>query len=139
MVFIDSDLAISFLSRRKNKVNQKAKQIMQDLFENHKEIKITIFNQAELLRGAYISSKVALNIRILEEFLQRFTIIPFTNVMVSTYAKIYAELQIQGKKIGDFDELIASIVIANEDVLYTRNIKHFDKIKLLKIINWEKI
>ena len=139
MVFIDTDLAISFLSSKKDSISKKAKIVMQDLFNESAEIYFTIFNYAELIRGAYISSKVAQNLRIVEEFVKRFRIVPFTNDAAVIYAKIYADLKKKGESIGDFDELISSIVITNEDILYTRNLNHFKRVNLLKIKNWAEI
>ena len=138
MVFIDTDLAISFLSNKKTPITKKARIVMQHLFDENIEINFTIFNYAELIRGAYISSKVAQNLRIVEEFVKRFKIVPFTNDAAIIYAKIYADLKKRGESIGDFDELISSIVITNEDILFTRNIDHFKRINLLEYKNWTK-
>ena len=43
----------------------------------------------------------------------------------------------KGEKIGDMDELIASIVIGQDETFLPRNIQHFERIKHLKLINWE--
>ncbi len=135
-IFIDTDLAISFLSNRKDTLSLQAKEILPKLFAETDEIYLTVFNYAELLRGAYISSRVAQNIRIVEEFVNRFSIIPFSDKAIENYVKIYAELKHKGESIGDFDKLIASIVLANAGVIYTHNIAHFQRIKLLEVKNW---
>ncbi|MHA1683582.1 MAG: type II toxin-antitoxin system VapC family toxin [Promethearchaeota archaeon] len=139
MIFIDSDLAISFLSKKEKPLNLRAKEIMEDLFKSKETLCLTIFNYAELLRGAYISSNVAYNTRIIEHFKRHFNIIGFTGKAVDLYAKIYAELKQKGEIIGDMDELIASIVIANDGHLYTKNLDHFNRISLLKIIDWSNV
>ena len=136
MIFIDSDMAIAFLSRKKNDRTRNAQTQMEQIFQANKKVYLTIFNYAELLRGAYISSKVASNIRIMEEFSKRFTIIGFDHSAVKCYTQIYAELKQRGESIGDFDEIIASIVISNNGTLYTNNFNHFERITLLKIKNW---
>ena len=136
MIFIDTDLAISFLANRKDELTLQAKEILPRLFMATDEIYLTIFNYTELLRGAYLSSRVAQNIRIVEEFTSRFTIVPFTGTAIEKYVKIYAELKHKGQSIGDFDELIASIVLANEGILYTHNSDHFQRISLLDIKDW---
>ena len=138
MIFIDSDMAIAFLSRKKNDRTRNAQAQMKKLFQEHKKICLSIFNYAELLRGAYISSKVASNIRLIEEFSKRFTIIGFDHTAVECYSQIYAELKQRGESIGDFDEIIASIVISNNGILYTNNLNHFKRITLLKIKNWNE-
>lgn len=139
MVFIDTDIAINYLKRSNKSLTKKAKVVLEEIFSTNKEVKITVFNHAELYRGAYISSNVAKNLRIVDEFTGRFKIIPFTLEDAVIYSKIYAELKISGKIISDFDELIASIVIREKDVLFTRNIKHFVNIPSLSIINWAQL
>jgi len=135
-IFIDTDLAIAFLSRKDGLKETKAKEVMKQLFIENDEIYLTILNYAEILRGAYISSKVAQNIQTVEEFARRFDIIQFDDRAVQKYAKVYADLKQRGESIGDIDEMIASVVMANEGVLYTHNVEHFDRITLLSIVDW---
>ncbi len=135
-IFIDTDLAISFLSNRKDPLSLQAKELFPKLVAETEDIYLTVFNYAELLRGAYLSSRVAQNIRIVEEFVKRFSIIPFSGDAIEKYVKIYAELKHKGESIGDFDELIASIVLANAGALFTHNISHFQRIALLDINDW---
>ena len=140
MIFIDTDLAIPFLSKRKKALNALAKKVMRSLFNQEDEkVCLTIFNFAELLRGAYLSERVAHNIRIVEQFKRHFAIIMLTDESVETYAKIYAELKQKDESIGDMDELIASIVIVNDGKLYTKNIEHYNKIKMLNIVDWSSM
>lgn len=139
MIFIDTDLAIGFLSNNENELNKKAKQVLNMLFETNDKIYLTIFNKAELIRGAYISSKVAHNLRIIEEFVKRFEIVDFKENSLQQYAKIYADLKKKGESIGDFDELIASIIYSYNGTLYTHNKDHFSRIQLLSIIDWARI
>ena len=82
-------------------------------------------------------SNVAKNLPIVEDFTSRFKVIPFTSEDAIIYSKIYAELIISGKPVGDFDELIASIVLREKDTLYTRNIKHYENIPSLLVKNLE--
>ncbi|MHA2001006.1 MAG: type II toxin-antitoxin system VapC family toxin [Promethearchaeota archaeon] len=138
MVFVDSDLLIKCLRSKKNPINKKAQQVLKDLFVTNSELKITIYNYAELYRGAFLSKKVAYNLDLIEKFLSKFIIIFPTLKSMKEYARISANLQLKGISIGDFDELIASIVINEDDILVTRNIKHYERIPLLSLQNWEK-
>jgi len=52
------------------------------------------------------------------------------------YAKEKARLKKKGQLIDDFDLLIGSSAIANEMVLVTRNVKHFNRISGINIENW---
>jgi predicted nucleic acid-binding protein len=49
---------------------------------------------------------------------------------------LYVKLKKQGITIEDADILIASDCIKNNLILVTNNIKHFEMIKELQIINW---
>ncbi len=140
MIFIDTDLAIPFLSKKKKPLNDLAKKVMGSLFEQEEEVLcLTIFNLAELLRGAYLSTRVAHNTRIVEQFKRHFEIALFTDGACETYARIYADLKQKGENIGDMDELIASVVIVNDGKLYTKNMEHYRKIKLLNVVDWSTV
>ncbi len=52
------------------------------------------------------------------------------------YGKIRAGLVKSGKVITNTDIQIASIAIANDLILITGNIRHFQHIEELKIENW---
>jgi tRNA(fMet)-specific endonuclease VapC len=49
---------------------------------------------------------------------------------------IYADLRRNGKTVGNADIIIAAIVINNDEILTTNNIKHYEDIKFLKLDNW---
>jgi tRNA(fMet)-specific endonuclease VapC len=40
------------------------------------------------------------------------------------------------KRIGRVDLLIASITLANDATLVTRNLRHFRQVPNLKVVNW---
>ncbi|HUY00119.1 MAG TPA: type II toxin-antitoxin system VapC family toxin [Candidatus Deferrimicrobium sp.] len=137
MVFVDSDLIIQSLRKSDSTFSVKAKQILKELSQNQPTIKITIFNYAELIKGTYWAPNVAKSQRIIKGYLKNFEIVDFTLENAIEFARISAELEIKGQRIGDMDILIASIVIGSEDILYTKNIEHFKRISNLAIKNWE--
>jgi predicted nucleic acid-binding protein len=55
------------------------------------------------------------------------------------YAKISSDLRKKGEIIGDYDELIASIIIHHKETLITRNVRHYERIPKLAFQNWEKL
>jgi len=138
MPFIDTDLMIKCLQPQNAEINKKARTFLSNLFETHSEVKTTIYNYAELFRGAYLSKRVAHNMSLVERFLAQFSIIFPNFESIKEYSRISANLQIKGEKIGDIDELIASIVVSEEDILYTRNIRHFERVPLINIVNWDE-
>ncbi|GBR77624.1 putative toxin VapC [Candidatus Termititenax dinenymphae] len=56
--------------------------------------------------------------------------------MLDIAAQQYAELRKKGKTADDADLLIAAYCICNNFTLVTNNIKHFDCITGLDVVNW---
>ncbi|MHA1732108.1 MAG: type II toxin-antitoxin system VapC family toxin [Promethearchaeota archaeon] len=138
MAFIDSDLIIHALRPQKGKLNELARRVLKDLHSTE-IVKMTAYNYAELLKGAFLSTKVARNLALIEEFCAEFEIVLPTMKSFQQYARISADLRVKGASIGDFDELIASIVVPTGDEFYTHNIAHFERIPLLSVKDWASL
>lgn len=54
-------------------------------------------------------------------------------------ADIYRYLSKRGQKIEDDDILIAAITMANDATLITDNVKHFERVPNLKVVNWKDL
>lgn len=63
-------------------------------------------------------------------------VLTFNSQSVFIYGKIRAELEGKGEIISHTDIQIASIALANDLTLITRNIKHFSRISGLRIEDW---
>ena len=72
---------------------------------------------------------------IVEAFISKFAILPIFNAL-DTYAKEKANLRKTGMMIDDFDILIGSTAIANEMIMVTNNVSHFDRISNITIEDW---
>ena len=66
-----------------------------------------------------------------------FQMIPVTSDIIDCWAKQRANLELQGKKIDSIDLLIASTALQNNLTIVTHNIKHFDRVPNLNIVDWE--
>lgn len=132
MVIIDSDLIIKYLRKKP----EYAVDFLNELFENEKNLKTTIFNYAELLEGAYLTKNVPKNLRYMREFLSKFEILPFEMEDADLFSQIHAQLLKSGTPVGDLDVLIASIVLNQDETLVSRNLKQFSKIPMLKVMDW---
>jgi predicted nucleic acid-binding protein len=102
--------------------------------ENDKLL-ITIFNHAELLSGVLLKESLKLK-NAVEIFVERFDIVYFTEAASLEYAKIRSDLQKNGVLLDDMDMLIAACCIAEDATLVTNNLKHFSRIKKLKLEDW---
>ena len=74
--------------------------------------------------------------RITDEIISRINVLPFGENEAHLAGDILAQLQKTGLKIGIEDVFIAATTIINRCVLVTANIRHYSRIKDLKIENW---
>lgn len=123
---IDSDILIYFLKGKQEVVERLSQIPIDDLY-------ISRINHTELLYGAYNSSKIDQNLKIIEPFLDSFRVLEFTQISSLIFAKEKARLKKNGNIIADMDLMIASIAIENDCTLISNNLKHFDRVKDLEL------
>jgi len=92
---------------------------------------------AELKFGIENSQKKVKNRKLIEDFISSIHVIPLISSF-DIYAKEKVRLKNEGKLIDEFDLLIGSTAIANDMILVTGNIKHFERLKDIKLENWIK-
>jgi len=91
---------------------------------------------AELYFGAYQSQYTELNIVNILDFKRNLTIYSDSVDSAEHFGRIKSDLKSKGAIIEDFDIIIASIAMANDCVLVTNNVKHFQRIENLTLENW---
>jgi tRNA(fMet)-specific endonuclease VapC len=64
-------------------------------------------------------------------------VLPLNTPALDTAADLYQRLRSAGALIEDADILLASIALAHNAVLITRNTRHFERIEGLRPQNWE--
>ena len=82
---------------------------------------------ADLVRAQQLLSRT-------EELLAQMMIVQFDEASVAQFDQLRAIKRL--RKIGRADLLIASIALANRAVLVTRNVRHFQQVPGLKVLNW---
>lgn len=102
------------------------------------DISISSIVYAELLFGIELSPKNKQKSRSdqLKGFLQHLTIIPWDENAAQHYSQIRAMLKKKGILIGNMDMLIGSHARSLGVDLITNNIKEFERIPDLRIVNW---
>jgi tRNA(fMet)-specific endonuclease VapC len=123
---IDSDILIYFLKGKQEVVERLSQIPIDDLY-------ISRINYTELIYGAYNSSKINQNLKVIEPFLDSFKVLEFTKTSSLVFAKEKARLKKNGNIIADMDLMIASIAIENDCTLISNNIKHFDRVRNLEL------
>lgn len=127
---LDTNICIYFL---------KGKYGLRDKFDEigFDNLYISEITVAELRYGAEKSNFPDKNRKVIQKLSSQFKQIPIFNSL-DIFAKEKARLKKEGKPIDDFDLLIGATAIANDMTLVTNNVKHFDRLKKIKIDNWTK-
>lgn len=100
------------------------------------QIRLCSVVKAELLFGARNSDRVADNLRLLDNFFERFVSLPFDDDCADAYARTRVDLQRAGNPIGPNDLMIAAIAIAGDATLVTHNTGEFARVVGLKVEDW---
>ena len=97
---------------------------------------LSAVTRAELMFGLEKRGNPRKLSRLVHGFLDRMTVMPWDAAAADEYARARAHLERGGTPIGMFDTLVAGHALALKATLVTNNIKHFQKVKALKIENW---
>ena len=89
----------------------------------------------ELYFGAYRSTNVAANLARLNHL--PFEVLPLDANDAQHAGIIRAQLAAAGSPIGPYDVLIAAQAVVRERTLVTRNIREFERVVGLAVLNWE--
>ena len=92
--------------------------------------------KAELHFGAQSSSRLAENLQRVEIFCRAFESFPFDDESARHYGIVREQLRREGRPIGGNDLMIASVAIANSQILVTRNASEFSRVSGLEVECW---
>ncbi len=76
--------------------------------------------------------------KIVHEFTETISILPFTKEYAIAAAKIRAYLKEKGTPIGAYDVLLAGTATENNFIFVTANTKEFERVPSLRIVDWRK-
>ncbi len=127
---LDTNVCIAFLHRNDPAVRVKLAEI-----PSH-EIALCSVVKAELLYGARKSQWVHKNLQILAGFFSHFESFTFDDRAAEHYGLIHATLRAAGHPIGLNDILIASIALARDVTVVTRNTREFIRVPGLRLELW---
>lgn len=129
MVCADTSFVIALERRDKDAIQK-----IQELEAKGEVIHTTSITVAELYRGAFGSKDREKALKDAQNLLGFFA-----NLSLDYESgRIWGELvhSMKSDTIGDRDLFIASIALANKQVLITRNRKHFERIPNLQVEGW---
>jgi len=97
---------------------------------------ISIITYGELLYGAKKSSQAEKNSAIIYRLAEIFPIIGISRSVIEAFADVKVALERKGEKISDMDLLIASTALSLNYTLVSNNVRHYERIRGLKLENW---
>ncbi|MFN2160475.1 MAG: type II toxin-antitoxin system VapC family toxin [Candidatus Promineifilaceae bacterium] len=131
MYLLDTNACIAVL-------NESSPPLIARLRQQHPaDIFLCAVVKAELIYGAYHSSRTADNLRLLDRFFEPFLSLPFDDACTHAYGRMRDDLARNGTPTGPNDLLIAATAVANDVILVTADEQEFGRVAGLTIENWE--
>ena len=130
MIFLDTNIISYYFNS-----NETIKEKILETIDNDENICTTVINVYEILKGFKWKNNQTKENQF-KEFLKDIIVFTIDNDVINIASDIYSKLRKIGKTIGDADILIAAIVIKNDGILVTNNIKHYEDIEQIRLINW---
>ena len=131
ILLLDTDILIGAIRE-----NTDAVDVMNFMEQRGEKLNTTVINVFEILEGVLLGTDKEKRFVQAEKFLKSFVSYDFDNYASRIAANISSDLKKKGETLDFQDIVIAAIAINNNEVLITRNIKHFSRIKGLKIEKW---
>lgn len=132
MMFLpDTNVWIRFLNPGENQVKKRF------LSADPSTICLCSVVKAELFFGALKSTRIKENLGLLDELFANFESVFFDDDAARKYGEIRCDLDRKGTPIGPNDLMIAAIASVYEAVLVTHNTREFERVKGLKVEDWE--
>jgi tRNA(fMet)-specific endonuclease VapC len=130
MIFLDTNI-ISYYFNANNEVKER----LMEAVDSDEEICTTVINVYEILKGFKWKNNKKKEEQF-KEFLEDVVVFRIDDDAINIASDLYAYLRKKGKTIGDADIFIAAIVIKNNGTLISNNVKHYEDINQLNLINW---
>ncbi|AGB83003.1 tRNA(fMet)-specific endonuclease VapC [Serratia rubidaea] len=126
---LDTNIVIYVIKRRPREVLA--------VFNQHAgKMAISAVTYGELVHGVEKSARQVENLRVVEDFVSRLDVLPYTDKAAAHYGNIRADLERKGTPIGVNDLHIAGHARSEGLVLVSNNLREFARIDGLRLENW---
>lgn len=126
---LDTNIVIYVMKRR-------PPEILDTFNQNASRLCVSSITAAELFFGAAKSARPEQNLRVVEDFLSRLTVLPYDMDAAAQFGDIKATLQKTGRIIGENDLHIAAHARSRGLVVVTNNEREFERVEALRVVNW---
>lgn len=133
MACLDTSFLVDLIREQTRKKLGPATRKLVQLDERNHSLTTTLLSVGELYAGAGAAQNQAREIAKVEGILSLLEILPFETSTARIFGLLAAELKGKGAQIGVVDTLISAVVLENDEVLITRNIRHFSRVERLRV------
>jgi tRNA(fMet)-specific endonuclease VapC len=127
---LDTNICIYALKNRPPEVLERLSNV------GRAAVAVSSITVLELRQGAEKSQQSVATHARLDFFLGAIKVLPFDGAAALVGARVRADLERQGRPIGDFDSLIAAQALARDLILVTNNLREFERVPALQTENW---
>ncbi|MCI5121463.1 MAG: tRNA(fMet)-specific endonuclease VapC [Candidatus Electrothrix sp. AUS4] len=129
---LDTNIVIYLIKRRPVEVLE--------TFNRHADqMCISSITFAELIHGAEKSARTEHNLRQVEDFVSRLEVLEYGRKAASHYGDIRADLERKGTPLGVNDLHIAGHARSEGMTLVTNNLREFERVEGLRMVNWVEV
>ena len=133
MALLDTTLLIDLIKEAKRRRPERATAKLKALEVREEPLRIAVFTVGELYVGVTKGTRSAAERLAVEACLQPFEVLRFEESTARIFGAVVGELEKRGQAISDMDALIASIALEHQELLVTRNERHFSRIPGLRV------
>lgn len=127
---LDTNICIYIIKNNPISVRQKFEQI------SASNLVLSMVTLAELRYGAEKSQAKEKAIKAIDQLSRHIQIVELDEVVAEHYADIRAQLERQGKPIGNNDLWLAAHARAKDWILVSNNTREFERVVGLRLENW---
>jgi len=133
MAVLETTFVVDLLKESKRGRIGPASRKLTELTARGEVLRIAIFTLAELFVGVAKGTRPREERAAIQQCVAPFDLLPFEESTAEIFGSVVGELEKQGLTISDIDALIGSVALEINEVLITRNRKHFERIRGLQV------
>jgi len=131
MVCLDTSILVALIRR-----DQAAIDGLTAEAERGGTVSTTVVNLCELYSGAYGSKNPQKELAKVQDLVSNLGLLELDAGAAKRYGELVNDATLKRAPIGDFDLIIASIALQQEEKLVTRDVKHFGRVPGLATEQW---
>ena len=133
MAILDTTFLVDWMKEIKRQRPGKASAMSQQLIERGEALRITVFTVGELYVGVAKAIRSAREEMAIDALLNIAEVVGFEESTARVFGMLLGRLETEGRTISEMDALIASVALERDELLVTRNLRHFARIPGLRV------